>query len=94
MNEQGLSPEEGIEEEMKEPTPQELAEACKEVLSEEDCQELAAMDIDEGIGYAFTLLLAAEEEPEQFLKEKGIICSPAPTISWKAGWWSVLTNER
>lgn len=75
MNKEGISPEtqEEQEQEAGEPTPEELADACKEVLTEEDCQELASMEIDDAIGYAFTLLLEAGEDPDEFLKEKGIL---------------------
>lgn len=57
-----------------EPTHEELAHACKEVLSHEDCAELLAMPIDEALGYAFTLLIGSGvEDPEEFLKDKGIL---------------------
>ncbi len=71
MNETGMSPEMPEE---KEPTSQELAKACEGVLSEEDCLELASMEIGEAVGYAFTLLMTnGIEDPEGFLKEKGIL---------------------
>lgn len=74
MNEQeGFSPEDIEGDKEHEPTSRELAEACKEVLSEEDCEELSSMEIDDAIGYAFTLLIEAGEDPEEFLKEKGIL---------------------
>lgn len=75
MNEKGEStPEEASEQEKPEPTSKELAEACQEILSEEDCQELAAMDFEEALGYAFTLLIEnGIEDPEVFLREKGIL---------------------
>lgn len=38
---------ESSEQESKEPTLQELVEVCREVLSQEDCDELATMDFDE-----------------------------------------------
>lgn len=58
----------------KEPTPTDLAEACREVLTEVDCQELEALPLDEGVGYAFTLLLEnGIDDPDAFLREKGII---------------------
>lgn len=56
-----------------EPTAQELADVCKEVLSDEDCQELAVLNFDDAIGYAFTLLLENGEDPDEFLKSKGIL---------------------
>ena len=61
------APEEG-------PTVEQLAAACGEVLSEDDCAELASMSTDEAVGYAFTLLLEnGVEDPEQYLRDKGIL---------------------
>lgn len=59
----------------KEPTVQELAEVCAEVLDEVTCAEIAAMDdLEEAIGYAFAVLIeAGVDDPEQFLIEKGIL---------------------
>ena len=60
--------------EEKEPTPQELAEACKEVLDEETCAELETMEFNEALGYAFTCLMEAGiEDTEEFLIKKGIL---------------------
>jgi len=75
MNERGeFRPEEASEEKKQEPTSQELAEACAEVLSEEDCAEIASMSFDEALGYVFTLLIEnGIEDPETFLKEKRIL---------------------
>lgn len=62
------------EQKKNEPTSQELAETCSEVLTEEDCAEIAGMAFDEALGYAFTLLIEnGIEDPETFLKEKGIL---------------------
>lgn len=48
--------------------------ACAKILTEEDCEELKQMEIDEAIGYSLTLLIEAGiEDPEEFLKEKGIL---------------------
>lgn len=58
----------------KEPTSQELAETCKEVLDEETCAESEAMEFEEALGFAFTCLIEAGiEDPEEFLIEKGIL---------------------
>ncbi len=67
--------ERGIEvAEAEEPTSEQLAQACSEVLPAEDCEELAAMPIEEATGYAFTLLLEnGVEDPEEYLKSKGIL---------------------
>lgn len=60
--------------EVAEPTSEQLATACSEVLSEEDCVELVSMSTGEAIGYAFTLLLEnGIEDPEQYLRDKGIL---------------------
>jgi hypothetical protein len=61
--------------EEREPTSQELAEVCAEVLDEETCAEIAAMsDLEEAISYAFAVLIeAGVDDPEQFLIEKGIL---------------------
>lgn len=57
-----------------EPTSEQLAQACAEVLFEEDCEELAAMPIEEATGYAFSLLLEnGVEDPGEYLKSKGIL---------------------
>lgn len=61
------------EKENNELTSVELAQVCTEVLTPEDCAELAEMEFDNALSYAFTLLLEAGEDPEEFLKEKGIL---------------------
>jgi len=64
----------GTKQEKQEPTSAELAEACQEVLTEEDCAEIAGMPFDEALGYAFTLLIEnGIEDPEEFLKGKGLL---------------------
>lgn len=76
MNENEFKPHEdsGIEQEKQEPTSQELAKACQEVLSEEDCQEITSMDFEDALGYVFSLLIEnGVENPEALLKEKGIL---------------------
>ena len=58
----------------QEPTPGKVAEACREVLTEEDCDDIAALPLDEAIGQAFTLLIEnGVDDPEAFLKEKDIL---------------------
>ncbi len=58
----------------KEPTSEQLANVCGEVLSAEDCEELAIMPMDEALGCAFTLLIEnGVEDPEDFLRSKGIL---------------------
>lgn len=61
----------------KEPTSQELAEACREVLDEEICIEIAAMEFEEALEFIFTCLIEAGiDDPEEFLIEKGILEKP------------------
>jgi hypothetical protein len=59
----------------REPTVTELVEACRGVLPEESLADLARIgSIDDALGFAFTALIEAGiEEPETFLKEKGIL---------------------
>ncbi len=56
-----------------EPTSATLAQACADVLDPEECGELAAMPLDEAMGYVFTLLLEQGVDPGSFLVEKGIL---------------------
>ena len=56
-----------------EPTSATLAQACADVLGPEECEELAAMPLDEAMGYVFTLLLEQGVDPDSFLVEKGIL---------------------
>ncbi|MBX4201335.1 hypothetical protein KW803_00355 [Candidatus Saccharibacteria bacterium] len=57
-------------------TAKELIEACKGVLQAEDLSELAELEVDEALGYTFTLLLENDvEDPEAFLREKGVLQS-------------------
>lgn len=58
----------------EEPTPAEIAEACSEVLEPVACEEIAALeDTETAIGLAFTALIEAGENPEEFLRTKGIL---------------------
>ena len=60
--------------EYREVTGESIARACGDTLSIEDCEELAAMPVEEAAGYAFTLLLDnGIEDPEEYLKGKGIL---------------------
>ncbi|MEK7172261.1 MAG: hypothetical protein AAB739_05125 [Patescibacteria group bacterium] len=64
----------GIDE--KESTPQEVADACREALNmdSEVCDEIAEQPtLEDALGLAFTALTEAGEDPESFLKEKGIL---------------------
>lgn len=61
-------------ENLKEATPKEVADACEEVLDEETCGEIAAQkNLEDALGLAFTALGDAGEDPETYLKEKGIL---------------------
>lgn len=53
-------------------TSTEIASACREVLGEL-ADELEYLDIEEAIGLAFTLLIENGEDPEDFLKKKGLL---------------------
>lgn len=67
------SEEQSNEQERTEPTTAELVEVCKEVLSSEDCEELAGMDFDEALNNAATMLEAQGVDWVSFLTEKGIL---------------------
>jgi hypothetical protein len=55
-------------------TSAELARACAEVLSEEDCADIEVMEFEEGLGFAFSLLIQnGIEDPEAFLAENGVL---------------------
>lgn len=56
-----------------EPTSQELASKLSDVLSKQDCADLANMEIAEAICYAITLLYEAGiASPESYLKNLDI----------------------
>ncbi len=60
--------------EILEATVAEIADACREVLDEEICDEIAEQDNpDDALGLAFTALCEAGEDPEEYLKEKGVL---------------------
>lgn len=59
--------------ESTEPTSQQLAEVCSDILPLEDCADLAAMPFDEALGYAYTLLLEQGEDADTILTQAGII---------------------
>lgn len=65
----------GVESETaQEPTSELLAAACTDILSEENCAELAAMEFDEALGYSFSLLIEnGIEDPESYLRERNIL---------------------
>ena len=55
-------------------TSSELALALAETLSEEICQTISEMDLEDALGVAFEELLSAGvEDPEDFLKNLGIL---------------------
>lgn len=57
------------------PTIAEIADACREVLDEDSCDEIAANDdLEDAISEAYAKLIEAGiDEPADFLREKGII---------------------
>ena len=67
----GLEHSEILEEE---PTVAEVADVCRAILGDEICDEIAMMeDLEEAIGLAFTLLIEVGEDPEAFLRSKGLL---------------------
>lgn len=64
-----------IEAPAEEPTVEEVSKACRGVVSDEACDEIATQEtLQDALGLAFTALSEAEiEDPEAFLKEKGIL---------------------
>lgn len=56
-------------------TSKELADAlAAEIIGQDEYDEICAMPFDEALGYAFTLIIeAGYEDPEAYLKEKGIL---------------------
>jgi len=66
----------GIDPEKKrgDPTPDEIADACREILDEATLEEIRAIgDIEGALGLAFTALIEAGEDPEAFLIEQGVL---------------------
>jgi len=57
------------------PSPQEIADACKEVLNPETCAAIADQEnTEDALGIAFTALdEAGVEDSEGFLRGKGIL---------------------
>jgi hypothetical protein len=54
----------------------EIANACRGILDDEDCEELSVMDPELGLETAYSWLLQSpsfEGDPEEYLKEKGIL---------------------
>jgi hypothetical protein len=71
----GREPNNDIETEQKEPTIEELIEALRGTLTDEDCEDLASMDLDEALDNAFTMLEVIDIDPVIFLMDKGILQS-------------------
>lgn len=71
------NPESGFtpEYESREPTSQELAEACADVLDPQTCEEIGGIgSLEDAIGFVFSALMeAGVNDPETFLVEKGIL---------------------
>ena len=65
---------EDVNEQEVEPNSIEIAKALDGAVPIEDLHELEGMEMDEALGYAFTLLLEnGIEDPEAYLIEKGIL---------------------
>lgn len=71
--EQKPNSEKSVEQESKEPTVQELVDACREVLAQEDCDELATMDFDDALNNAITMFEEQGVDWMELLTEKGIL---------------------
>lgn len=75
----GDEPQEGVspEQEGKEPTLEEIVEACKDDLSPEavaDLQEMQGSSLEEIVGNLFGLLIESGiDDPTGYLTEKGIL---------------------
>ncbi|UTI65879.1 hypothetical protein NBH00_06600 [Paraconexibacter antarcticus] len=55
-------------------TTDDVVQACSGCLVQEDLEQMVSLDLEEALGYAFTALMEAGiEDPEAFLREKGIL---------------------
>ena len=58
----------------EDPTVAEIADACRAVLDQGTCDEIAAQkNTEDALGLAFTALTEAGENPEEFLKSRNIL---------------------
>lgn len=74
QSEADFSPEEDVNSETESGvTSEEIALACKGILSEDECQELAAMDADEALMNATTMLVEHGHDAEAILFGESII---------------------
>jgi len=64
---------ESKESQKKEPTTEDLVDALREVIDDETLEELLPLDLDEALGFAFSLLLENGIDPDEFLRGKGIL---------------------
>ncbi len=55
------------------PSATEIAHACRGVLEDKDCDSLAVMREEWALRYAIDLLIGQGVNPEEFLKQKGIL---------------------
>lgn len=59
---------------VEEPTPADIADACRDVLEPDVCDEIAEQeDFETALGLAFSALLEIGEDPDEVLKRKGIL---------------------
>ena len=57
-----------------EPSPRDIARACKDTLTPGDCDDIASLPLAQALGYAFTLLIeAGVSDPETYLAAHGIL---------------------
>ena len=57
----------------EDPTPQDIAEACRGTLPSYACSVISNLDLESALGFAFSALLDKGEDPEAFLIKKGIL---------------------
>jgi len=56
-----------------EPTVEEIIEACRLHLSEDEMAGFEGLDANDALGYAYAALLEAEKDPDEILAAAGII---------------------
>ncbi|MDH4359048.1 MAG: hypothetical protein OEV37_03920 [Candidatus Berkelbacteria bacterium] len=69
---EGFGPEPEKQEE-REPSVEDVSRACQEVLGAEVAEDFRGLELDEAIGYAYTLLLDSGHDPDEILSRHGII---------------------
>ena len=57
----------------REPTVEEISKACQELLGAEVAEDFKGLELEEAIGYAYTLLIAGGHDPDDVFRRRGII---------------------